>query len=130
MCHVDPVGKVAKEGKDLPSGKNLAPYLDLNGRMKLLSFHSDHKKMFPMVFSLMQKEASRHVVEVGCERLFGLAGYVSSPRRTRLNVRTYERLAMLSMIMQTLYIDPEWVATEYLCRSKDGSWDEVRICNL
>jgi hypothetical protein len=118
------IGKVEKAGKDLPSGRNLASYIDSRGRMKLLSFYSDHKKLFPTLFCLLQKEASRRVVEVGCERLFGLAGYVSSPRRTRLNVRTYERLSMLTMIIPSLYIDIDWVASEYMRRSKEKAWDQ------
>ena len=76
------------------------------------------------------------MVEVGCERFFGLAGYVSSPRRTRLGVRTYERLAMLASIVQNVFIDNEWVAKEYLRRCKNGSWkkgrtdDAVKCWNL
>ena len=34
---------------------------------------------------------------------------------------------MLSMKMQSLFIDHEWAATEYLCRSKEGIWDEDRV---
>jgi hypothetical protein len=49
---------------------------------------------------------------------------VSAPRRTRLGVRNYERFAMLSSIVQSLYIDPVWVAAEYLRRCKNGSWKE------
>ena len=41
---------------------------------------------------------SNRDVEVGCERFFGLSGYISSPRRTRLKVRTYERLTMLAFM--------------------------------
>jgi hypothetical protein len=44
------------------------------------------------------------------QQLFlNLAGYISSPWHTRLEVRTYERLAMLASIMGVVYIDPEWV---------------------
>jgi hypothetical protein len=40
-------------------------------------------------------------------------------------VRNYERLAMfLSSIVQRLYIDPIWVAAEYLRRCKNGSWNK------
>ena len=36
---------------------------------------------------------------------------------------------MLSMIMimQLLFINPEWVATEYLRKSKECIWDEDRV---
>ena len=90
--------------------------------MCLLCFFSDHRTFFPTLWIVAQREASCRVVEVGCERFFGLSGYISSPRRTRLCVRTYERLAMLASIIQSVYIDPEWVANEYLKRCKAGSW--------
>ncbi len=41
---------------------------------------------------------------------------------SRLNVRNYERLAMLAYIMQSVFIDPKWVAEEYLRRCKAGKW--------
>ncbi len=61
-------------------------------------------------------------MEVGCECFFGLSGYISLPRRTRLGVRTYERLAMLASIVHTVYINNAWVAAEYLRRCKAGTW--------
>ncbi len=70
---------------------------------------------------IAQRESSRRVVEVGCEHFFGLSGYILSPRRTRLGVRTYERLAMLASIVHTVYIDDALVAAEYLKRCKAGS---------
>jgi len=85
---------------------------------------------------IAQKESSRRVVKVGCERFFGLSGYISSPRQTRLGVRTYERLAMLASIVHTVYIDDALVAAEYLRRCKAGSWkkentlDAVKCWNL
>ena len=63
---------------------------------------------------LVQHEASRQVVEVGCEHFFGLSGYISSPRRTRLGVRNYERIAMLASIMRVI-IDQKWVAEINTC---------------
>ena len=119
------VGPATKRGKDLPSGKNLIDYIDKQGRMCLLCFFGDHKDRFPTMWILVQREASRRVVEVGCERFFGLSGYISSPRRTRLGVRNYERLAMLSSILRVMYINPEWVAREYLTRSKSDTWKQT-----
>ena len=119
------VGPATKHGKDLPSGKNLIDYIDKQGRMCLLCFFGDHKDRFPTMWILVQREASRRVVEVGCERFFGLSGYISSPRQTRLGVRNYERLAMLSSILRVMYINPEWVAREYLTRSKSDTWKQT-----
>eukprot|EP00956_Cyclotella_meneghiniana_P027681 scaffold62755_cov43-Cyclotella_meneghiniana.AAC.1 len=31
-------------------------------------------------------------------------------------------MSMLSFIVQNVYIDPEWVASEYLKRCKKGAW--------
>ena len=116
------IGRATKRGKDLPSGKNLFDYIDKQGRMCLVRFFGEHKDRFPTLWVLVQREASRRVVEVGCERFFGLSGYISSPRRTRLGVRNYERLAMLSSILRVVYINPDWVAKEYLRRCKNGAW--------
>jgi hypothetical protein len=64
-------------------------------------------------------------VEVGCERFFGISGYVSALRHSRLGVRAYERLAMLSSIIRSIYIDPKWVAEEYLRRGRQKKWKKL-----
>ena len=116
------VGQVTARGKDFPSGKNLADYIYLRGRMDLISFFQDHAKYFPTKWILVQCERTQHVTEVGCEHFFGLSGNISSPCRTRLGVRNYERLVMLASILNVIYIEPEWVTKEYLCRCKKGRW--------
>ena len=120
--HENIVGPVLSRGKDLPSGKNFADYIDCRGRIDLVRFFGDHIRYFPTMWIVVQCEAARRVVEVGCERFFSLSGYVSAPRRTRLGVRTYERLAMMASILQKVYISKEWVAKEYLRRCKKGAW--------
>jgi hypothetical protein len=117
-------GTVKKRGKDLPkpSGRNLADYMQSNGRFDLLPFFGDHKGIFPNINILIQREASRRVVEVGCERIFSIADYVSSPHRSNLNVRNYERLSLLAVILSRVYVSPKWVADEYLRRCKAGAW--------
>jgi len=62
------------------------------------------------------------VVEVGCEQFFGLSGYISSSRCSRLGVRTYKCVAMLASIIQNVYIDNDWVAQQYIEQGKKGSW--------
>ncbi len=54
------------------------------GRMDVLKFFEEDKKYFPTLWIIDQRQAARRVVEVGCERFFGLSGYISSPRRSRL----------------------------------------------
>jgi hypothetical protein len=93
--------------------------------MDLLNFFEDHQKLFPTLWILVQRFASIRVVEVGCERFFGISGYVSALRRSRLGVRTYERLAMLSSIIRSIYIDPKWVAEEYLRRGRQKKWKKL-----
>jgi hypothetical protein len=99
-----------------------ADYIDSNGRMDLLKFFEERKKVFPTLWILVQKKASTRVVEVGCERFFALSSYVSAPRCTRLGVCCYERLAMLSMIVNSLYINPNYIAAEYLRRCRQKKW--------
>ena len=85
---------------------------------------------------IAQKKASVQVVEVGCERFFNLSGYISSPKRTCLGVRTYERLAMLSSLIQNVHVNEERIAEEYLRRCSNGSWkrsnteDALKCWNL
>ena len=80
-------GPVVNRGVDLPSKKNMADYLNKKGRMDLLRFYGSHSDQFPNCFTIIQCEASRRAVEVDCERLFGLSGYISQPRCSGLNVR-------------------------------------------
>jgi hypothetical protein len=112
------VGPVEENGKDLPSGKNLGDFVNEKGKMDVLKFFEEHKKYFPTLWIIAQHEVARQVVEVGCEQFFGLSGYISSPRRSRLGVRTYKRVAMLASIIQNVYIDNPWVAQNKLSNAK------------
>jgi hypothetical protein len=98
------IGPVEENGKDLPSGKNLGNYEDTKGRMDVRQYYKDHKKDLSNLWIIVQQEAARRVVEVGCEWFFGLSGYVSGPRRTKLCVRTYECLTMLTSIVQNVLL--------------------------
>jgi hypothetical protein len=69
-----------------------------------------------------EAKVAQRVVEVGCEQFFGLSGYISSPRRSRLGVRTYKHVAMLASIIQSVYIDNDWVAQQYNEQCKKRSW--------
>jgi hypothetical protein len=75
------VGPVEENGKDLPSGKNIGNYINTKGRMDVLQFHKDYKNNLPNLWIIVQREAARRVVEVGCEWFFGLLCYVSGPRQ-------------------------------------------------
>jgi hypothetical protein len=80
------------------------------GRMDVLKLFEDHKKCFPTLWIIAQREAARQVVEVGCEQIFGLSGYISSPRCSRVSVCTYKCVAMLASIIRNVYNDNDFVA--------------------
>ncbi len=103
------VAPVEENGKDLPSDKNLGDYVDSKGRVDVLQFYQDHKKKFPNLWIIVQRKQARCIVEVECERFFGLSGYVLGPRQTNLGVRTYEHLAMLtSLVHNVLLMTTGW----------------------
>jgi hypothetical protein len=116
------VGPVEENGKGLPLGKKMGDYVNEKDRMDVLKFFEEHKNYFPTLWIIVQHEVTRRVVEVGCEQFFGLSGYISSPRRTRLGVRTYVHVAMLASIIQSVCIDNDWVAQQYIKQCKKGSW--------
>jgi hypothetical protein len=59
------VGPVEDNGKDLPLGKNLGDYVNEKGRVDMLKSFEEHKKYFPTLWIIVQREAARQVVEVG-----------------------------------------------------------------
>jgi hypothetical protein len=116
----------------LPLGNNLFDYIDKQGWMCLIRFFEDHKNRFPNMWIIVQREASRQVVEVGCEHLLVFLG-TFLPHGAQLGIRNYEWIAVLASIMRVVYIDPEWEATEYLRQCKSGVWkkesnDEALKC--
>jgi hypothetical protein len=48
------IGPVETRGSDLPSGHNLADYLDKKGRFNNIRFFYDHKERFPNLFHIIQ----------------------------------------------------------------------------
>jgi hypothetical protein len=135
------MGKVATRGEDIRSVPpfvrcNLADFIGDDGRFDLVGFLKLQKKSFPTLFKLAVCIASVRTNEVGCERFFSMAGYVSCPRRTRLNVRNYECLSTLRSNMQKVYIDEKWVVEKYLMMEKTKAWvaleadDDLRVLEL
>jgi hypothetical protein len=59
---------------------NLADFIGDKGRFDLVGFLKLQKKSFPTLFKLAVCIASVRTNEVGCERFFSMAGYVSCPR--------------------------------------------------
>ena len=72
------VGHVKSRENNWPSAKNMAEYIDKSGYMDLLALFDDHNKLFPILFLVIQCNASRHVVEVGCKRFFGFGLHFTS----------------------------------------------------
>jgi hypothetical protein len=141
LGHIE-MGKVIKRGDDISGNTpfvncNLATFIQNdNGRFDLLGFLDLQKECFPTLFKLAACLASIRTNEVGCERFFSNAGFVSCPRRTRLNVRNYECLSTLRSNMQKVYIDEDWVIDTYMEMEKAKSWntldskDDLRVLNL
>jgi hypothetical protein len=135
------MGKVAVKGEDLRGLPpfvvcNLADFIGDNGRFDLVGFLHLQRDAFPTIYKLVACLASIRTNEVGCERFFSTAGYVSCPRRTSLNVRNYECLSVLRSNMKQVYIDESWVVDQYLRMEKEKSLsvldsrDDMRVLQL
>ena len=135
------MGKVGVAGPDLVGNPpfvqcNYADFIGQDGRFDLVRFLKLNEFSFPYLYKLSVCLSSIRTNEVGCERFFSTAGYVSCPRRTSLNVRNYECLAMLRSNMQKNYIDEQWVVDQYLMMEKNKSWsdldnvDDMNVLNL
>ena len=106
------LGRVGTKGPDVVGHPpfvtcNFADFIGDDGRFDLVRFFKLQQASFPFLYKLSVCLASIRTNEVGCERFFSTAGYVSCPRRTSLNVRNYECLATLRANMQNVYIDEE-----------------------
>ena len=124
------MGKVETRGEDIKAlppfvSCNLADFIADDGRFDLVGFLGLQQFAYPTLFKLAVKLASIRTNEVGCERFFSTAGYVSNPRRTSLNVKNYECLSTLRSNMQKIYIDESWVVEKYLQLEKTKGWDAV-----
>jgi hAT family C-terminal dimerisation region len=124
------MGVVEERGEDVVANHpfvtcNLADFIDDTGYFNLNRFLGVNKQSFPYLNKLAGCLASLRTNEVGCERFFSVAGYVSNPRRTSLKVRNYEAIAMLKRNMQHIYIDEKWVVQEYTKMEKDKDWDSL-----
>jgi hAT family C-terminal dimerisation region len=124
------MGKVKTRGPDVVGNPpfvtcNYADFIGDDGRFDLVMFFKLQQVSFPFLYKLAVCLASIRTNEVGCERFFSTAGYVSCPRRTSLNVRNYECLATLRANMQNVYIDEQWVVDQYMSMEKSKSWNEL-----
>ena len=123
-------GVVEECGEDLQATHpfkrcNLADFIDKTGYFNLVKFLEFNKKSFPYIYKLGCCLASLRTNEVGCERFFSIAGYVSNPRRSSLKVHHYESIAMLKRNMHQVYIDEDWVVKQYEMKEKDKDWNET-----
>jgi hypothetical protein len=135
------MGKVAVKGQDIKASFpfvecNLADFICDKGHFDLVSFLQLQKDAYPTLYKLAVCLASIRTNEVGCERFFSTAGYVSCPRRTRLKVRNYECLATLKVNMQHVFLDERWVVNQYLMMEQKRAWkqldtdDDMNVLNL
>jgi hypothetical protein len=124
------MGKVKEKGDDIKASLpfvncNLADFIEDDGRFGLVDFLTLQKEVFPTLHKLAVCLSSIRTNEVGCERFFSTAGYVSCPRRTSLSVRNYECLATLKANMQHVFIDEHWVVNQYQIMEKKKSWQDL-----
>jgi hypothetical protein len=83
-----------------------------------VKFVGFNQQSFPFIYKLSYFLAALRTNEVGCERFFSIAGYVSNPQQTSLKVKHYESLAALKMNMRHIYINEDWVVQQYLSMQK------------
>lgn len=135
------MGQVDVRGPDIKASQpfvdcNLADFICEKGHFDLVLFLHLQKDAFPTLYKLAVCMSSIRTNEVGCERFFSIAGYVSCPRRTSLKVRNYECLATLKINMQHVFIDERWVVNQYLMMEQNKSWtqlendDDMNVLNL
>jgi hypothetical protein len=127
------IGIPEEPGEDLEASApfkrcNLADYIHC-GYFDLVAFLGYNQESFPYLYKLACCLAALRTNEVGCERFFSIAGYVSNPRRTRLNVHHYETIAMLKRNLQKIYVDEDWVVKQYMELEKSKGWNEMDTRN-
>jgi hypothetical protein len=89
------LGAVEERGEDFldashPFKKcNLSDFIDEMGYFDLVKFVGFNQQPFPFIYKLACCIAALRTNEVGCERFFSIAGYVSNPQRTSLKVKHY-----------------------------------------
>jgi hypothetical protein len=91
-------GVVEEHGEDLDASHpfrkcNLADFINKTGYFDLVKFVGFNHKLFPFIYKLACCLAALRTNEVGSERCFSIAGYVSNPQQTSLKVKHYEALA-------------------------------------
>ena len=123
------MGQVLESGDDCKGNPpfvtcNFASFIGSDGRFDLVTFLQLQERAFPTIYKLAVCLSSIRTNEVGCERFFSTAGYVSCPRRTRLKTRNYECLATLKSNMRNVYINEDWVVDQYLTMEKEKSWKQ------
>jgi hypothetical protein len=87
-------GIVEERGEDLDASHpfkkcNLLDFIDEMGYFDLVKYFGFNQQSFPFIYKLSCCLAAIRTNEVGCERFFSIAGYVSNPRRTSLKVKHY-----------------------------------------
>ena len=110
------LGPITERGKDLPSDKNHADYVDKNGFYDIIKIQLDYKALFPAVFNVAVSQLSPHLTpEVYYESLFSQACYISNQPRVSSKVRIFEQLVIAK---------PKQGENVYLKRKEKCKWYE------
>ena len=119
------LGEVVKSGKNLPSGRNHADYIQHNGNYDVVSFFNDHKTNFPHLSKVVIGQLAPHITtEVDCESLFSQAGHLSHPNRNRTVAETFEHMTMAKHCLNRIYCDREKVKQEFMMRWRNKQFSE------
>jgi hypothetical protein len=127
-------GVVEEPGDDIDANPpfkkcDLANFIDKTGYFNLVKFLGLNRHVFPFLDKLSCCLAATRMNEVGCERFFSIASYVSNPRRTKRKVQHYKAMAMLKRNMQQIYIEEDLVVGQYTALEKPKNWDTLDVAN-
>jgi hypothetical protein len=119
------IGEVIAAGKNLPSKRNHAEYIDKTGHYNIVKYLQDHQAQFPAVYHVGVGQLCPHIsTEVDCEPLFSQAGFLADARRSRTNFRFYERLVITKHRLHRIYCPKKLVKEMIMKRFNDDDWDE------
>ena len=120
------IGPVVMKGKNLDhKGRNHADYVDKTGDYDIVRYLTDFADRYPALNHVAIGQLCPHVTtEVDCESLFSQSGFLSHPRRTKTEIRTYERLVTGKHRLQRIYCHVPDVVRLYMERHSKNEWDE------
>ena len=107
------------------AGKNHADYVDKDGRYDIVKYLLDMQKTFPSISNVGIGQYAPHITtEVDRESLFSQADFLAEARRSRTDLRMYERLVVGKHRLSRIHCSIARVTELFLKRWKENDWDE------